>query len=113
MKIDEHLEEILKLAPTANHTLIGSHFWAAMVQAESGISLVGTIQRFPDELDYVNAQLHPGQRCGGFLESFFNSCLRADAENYQILRPVLRDFMVKYPASPERLEAERRDRGAS
>lgn len=134
MKIDEHLEEILKLArPLLTQAdrervlpLIASHFRSAIADAATAGARVvapfletfeplgdGTIQFYPDELDYVNAQLHPAQKCGHFLESFFQSCLRADAENYQLLRPILREFMAKYPASPERLEAERRDRGAS
>jgi hypothetical protein len=72
-----------------------------------------TIQFYPDELDYVNAQLHPLSKCGAFLESFFQSCLRADGQNYELLRPILKEFIVKYPANPERLAVERRDRGLS
>lgn len=115
MTIDEHLEEILKLAPEENRAAIASHFRAAIQHAVCWptVEVREPIQFYLNELDYVNAQLHPAQKCGHFLESFFQSCLRADAENYQLLRPILREFMAKYPASPERLEAERRDRGGS
>jgi hypothetical protein len=70
-----------------------------------------TIQFYPDELDYVNAQLHPLVKCGAFLECFFQSCLRADDENYELLRPILKEFILKYPANEERLAMERLERG--
>lgn len=72
------------------------------------------IQLFPDELDYVNAKLHPlgGTDEHSFLCNFLTACIRADAENYRLLQPILRQYMVKYPANPERLHMERRDRGA-
>lgn len=72
------------------------------------------IQEYPDELDYVNAQLHPLIRDAddkSFLGTFCLACLRADNINYEILRPVLMILMVKYPANPERLRMERHDRG--
>jgi hypothetical protein len=72
------------------------------------------IQSYPDELDYVNAQLHPLIRQAddkSFLDTFCLACLRADAQNYEILRPALVDLMQKYPADPERLRMERHDRG--
>lgn len=56
------------------------------------------IQFFPDDLDYVNAKLeeaHEGNE--SFLVAFLNACLRADDENYALLRPVLHHFMRKYP----------------
>lgn len=70
------------------------------------------IQFYPDDLDYVNAQLHPLSftDSNSFLATFCNACLRADAENYELLRPVLAVLMGKYPARPERLDAERMDR---
>ena len=71
-----------------------------------------TIQFYPDELDYVNAKLHPmAPKTGSFLTSFLQACLAADSENYELLRPALRQIMLKHPASPERLEMERRDSG--
>jgi hypothetical protein len=54
------------------------------------------IQIYPDELDYVNAKMG----CTGdksFLRAFLEACLRADEENYALLRPVLHHFMRKYP----------------
>lgn len=72
-----------------------------------------TIQAYPDELDYVNAQLHGrGPDDKSFLGTFCLVCLRADAENYKDLRCVLQIFMMRYPASAERLKMERADRGA-
>jgi hypothetical protein len=71
------------------------------------------IQFFPDELDYVNAVLHPIEdKCGSFLELFCHACLAADSENYLLIRPALLVLMGKYPARPERLAVERHDRGA-
>lgn len=71
------------------------------------------IQCDTDALDYVNAKLHPlAPRPGRFLELFLHCCLRADDQNYEILRPALQYFMEKYPADPKRLEMERMDRGA-
>jgi hypothetical protein len=72
------------------------------------------IQSYPDELDYVNAQLHPSIRAAddkSFLGTFCLACLRADGSNYEILRPSLFFLMAKYPANPERLAMERHDRG--
>lgn len=68
------------------------------------------IQSYPDELDYVNAQLHPLVRSKNdqsFLGTFCLACLRADGSNYQLLRPVLHVLMEKYPADRERLRMER------
>lgn len=72
------------------------------------------IQCYPDELDYVNAQLHPSIRPSddkSFLGTFCQACLRADGANYEVLRGVLYFFMSKYPANPGRLWMERHDRG--
>lgn len=73
------------------------------------------IQDCPDELDYVNAQIHPlgASRWDdkSFLGTFCQACLRADAQNYEIIRPALLILMEKYPADPERLRMERIDRG--
>lgn len=74
------------------------------------------IQFYPDELDYVNATLHPSLRAPddkSFLGTFCQACLRADDDNYELLRPALLALMEKYPVGAERLEMERRDRGAS
>lgn len=71
-----------------------------------------TIQGYPDELDYVNARLHPTAECGSFLEAFCRAALSADSENYELLRPTLLILMERYPADPQRLAMERHDRGA-
>jgi hypothetical protein len=70
------------------------------------------ITLFPDELDYVNAKLHPlgGTSANSFLYSFLNACLRADGDNYRLLQPILREYMTKYPPLPERLAMEQQDR---
>ncbi|MGH9747258.1 MAG: hypothetical protein ACRD59_14270 [Candidatus Acidiferrales bacterium] len=73
---------------------------------------VGTIQFYPEELDYVNAMLHSrGPEDKSFLGTFCDACLRADAENYILIRPALRQLMQKYPADPEHLRMERIDSG--
>lgn len=69
------------------------------------------IQGYPDELDWVNAKLAD---CTGpresFVTMFCEACLRADSDNYELLRLPLGVLMVKYPAQPKRLAAEREDR---
>lgn len=50
--------------------------------------------------------------CGSFLEAICRAAVAADAENYEILRPVVRLLIEKYPADPRRLAMERHDRGA-
>ena len=58
------------------------------------------IQFYPDELDYVNAQLRPRIPIANdksFLGTFCLSCLRADGENYELLREALKALMKKYP----------------
>ncbi len=60
------------------------------------------IQGYPEELDYVNAQLDlkaPDDE--SFLGTFCRACLRADSQNYEILRMSLRYFMNKYPVPKE------------
>jgi hypothetical protein len=73
------------------------------------------IQHYPDELDYVNARLHPlhpdeVDEDKSFVTTFCLACLRADGINYELLRPVLAELMIRYPANPDRLDMERRDR---
>lgn len=73
---------------------------------------MATIQTYPEELDYVNAKLHPmAKRVGSFLNGFLGSCLAADSDNYELVRPALTKIMEKYPAEPYRLWMERHDRG--
>jgi hypothetical protein len=68
------------------------------------------IQMYSDELHYCNAKLHPfGARPGSFLELICHAALRADAQNYEILRPLIHVMMSKYPADKERLDAEQRN----
>jgi len=71
------------------------------------------INGYPDELDYVNALLH-GQvrdKINSFLGTFCLACVRADSQNYELLRPLLLIFREKYPADPKRLAMERIDSG--
>ena len=68
------------------------------------------IQGYLDELNYVNATLHGrGHDDKSFLGTFCLACLRADSENYELLRPLLAVLMMKYPASARRLAIERSD----
>jgi hypothetical protein len=67
------------------------------------------INCYPVELDWVNATIADARGSGSFLETFCHAALRADAQNYTIIRPALLLLMDKYPASPERLAAEVRD----
>lgn len=56
------------------------------------------LNQYSDDLDYVNKKLeeaHEGSQ--SFLVAFLNACIRADGENYELLRPVLHHFMRKYP----------------
>jgi hypothetical protein len=55
------------------------------------------IQLYADELDYVNKKLIENREGNSFLSKFLEACLRADEENYVLLRPVLHAFMRKYP----------------
>ena len=71
-----------------------------------------TIQLNPEQLDYVNAKLAEPRDENSFLSHFLEACLRADAENYDLLEPIVEKLMDKYPAKPELLERERRDREA-
>lgn len=70
------------------------------------------IQCYPAELDYVNAKLREkGQDDKSFLGFFLQACLRADPQNYEIVRPALLNLMQKYPARAQDLAAERSDYG--
>ena len=55
------------------------------------------IQYYPDELDYASAKLRENPRASSFLNQFLESCVRADAQNYELIRPALQAFMKKYP----------------
>lgn len=69
------------------------------------------IQFYRDELGYVNAKLHPLANMDpqSFLGTFLQACLRADFDNYELLRPALLALKQKYPADPERLQMEHSD----
>lgn len=70
------------------------------------------IQDYPDELDYVNATLRSrGSELKSFLCVFCEACLRADGDNYVMLRGPLLQLMRKYPARPAHLAMERIDSG--
>jgi hypothetical protein len=69
------------------------------------------IQEFPDELDWVNAQL--AAKCGSFLEHFCKAALAADGFNYQAMRAGVLILKNKYPADEFRLLMERHDNGRS
>jgi hypothetical protein len=70
------------------------------------------IQQFPDELNYCNAILHPlAPRPGSFLELFCHAAMRADSDNYSLMRPLLLIMMTKYPADSVRLAQEKQDSG--
>jgi hypothetical protein len=73
-----------------------------------------TIQNYPIELDYVNAKLHSREMDDqSFLGTFLQACLRADAENYELLRQTLFLMMFKYPSDRESIQRERHARGAN
>jgi hypothetical protein len=54
---------------------------------------------FRDELSYVNAKL--ASEPGDFLKNFLYACLRADEDNYELLRYPLAVFMDKYRVEPD------------
>jgi hypothetical protein len=54
------------------------------------------IQLYPSELNYACAKMAENEH--SFLSAFCEACLRADGENYELLRPVLHVLMDKYPA---------------
>ncbi len=71
------------------------------------------IQGYPDELNYANAQIEsraPDDQ--SFLGTFCWACLRADSQNYEVLRMSLRWLMKKYPLSQELLEKQIKRRNA-
>jgi hypothetical protein len=45
-----------------------------------------------------------------FMEHFLKACLRADDENYELMRGPLRILSTKYPVSLADILAEERDR---
>lgn len=56
------------------------------------------IMFYPAELRYVAAKLLAhAPKVGSFLDHFLHACLRADSENYPLLRPALKKIMEKYP----------------
>ena len=55
------------------------------------------IQNYPWELIWVNQKLQFSKDSNSFLRAFCEACVRADDENYELLRPVLQKLMEKYP----------------
>lgn len=56
------------------------------------------IQDYPDLLKYVvNKASENSGNNGSFLHHFFKACLYADAENFELIKPVLERIMAKYP----------------
>jgi hypothetical protein len=51
--------------------------------------------------DYILKKL-ANDNPGDFLRMFLESVLRADAQNYEILRPALLQIMAKYPRRNDR-----------
>jgi hypothetical protein len=71
------------------------------------------IQGYPEEFNYANTQIAsraPDDH--SFLGTFCLACLRANSQNYEVLRMSLRWLMKKYPLSPEFLEEQIRRRNA-
>jgi hypothetical protein len=62
------------------------------------------IQDDPDVLDWANGVSNVTSGAGDFLRAVAYAALRADWENYPILRPALLQLVEKYPAY---LEEER------
>jgi hypothetical protein len=65
------------------HGALVREVWFMSVQFNSG------------ELEYIQAKL--GEICGQSLRMFLLSCLKAGAEDYELLRPALQAFQSKYP----------------
>lgn len=68
------------------------------------------IQGYPDELDWVNAKMAESPESKSFVTTVCWVALRADPQNYEMFRDFLHQVMRKYPAKPDLLEAQRRDR---
>jgi hypothetical protein len=64
------------------------------------------INLYYDELNWANAKRAENDDKHSFLNTFIEACFRADAQNYEVLRPALRFFMGKYPAKEEALKVE-------
>jgi hypothetical protein len=54
-----------------------------------------SVQFYSGELDYIQTKL--GEICGPSLRMFLLACLKAGAEDYELLRPALNAFQSKYP----------------
>jgi hypothetical protein len=67
-----------------------------------------TMHHYPEESTYILAILHPkAPKVGSFLMAFCEACVRADIENYELLRPALKVLMKKYPCDIQRQAVER------
>jgi hypothetical protein len=65
------------------------------------------INFYPKEAAYVRGKYGSRKDSNSFLEKFCEACLRADNENYELLRPAVQAFMKKYPLTDwERKAAE-------
>jgi hypothetical protein len=55
------------------------------------------INFYLEEAEYVRGKFASRKDSNSFLEKFCEACLRADNQNYELLRPALRELMKKYP----------------
>ena len=55
----------------------------------------GSIEFYSEELEYCKSTMQ--YQRGSFMTHFIRACLHADGENFQLMLPVLRDIMAKYP----------------
>jgi len=50
------------------------------------------------DMESIQSWLHNAHHYGGgFIRTFTEAAMRADAENYVVLRPCLVKFVIKYP----------------
>ena len=56
---------------------------------------MANLQFYPEDHDYVNKKLD--EYPGSFLKNFLWACRAADAENYELLKPILQKIKEKYP----------------
>jgi hypothetical protein len=55
--------------------------------------------QYPELWEYVTRKEQ--ENVGSFLATFLELCLRADAENFEIIKPALEKLQEKYPLRKE------------
>lgn len=97
MMTPEALQEIEDAAVVVERFTWRGSFLADCVRALKKMPRPQIAQEDPEVLDWCLGVTDPRNKAGDFVLNLALAALRADFENYPLLRPVLLQMLTKYP----------------